>query len=222
MACSTCGYATRDGARFCGNCGAQLAATVTSTPAAAGPLTAATGLLPPPPPPGTPPTAAFAVATPLIRPLVPPPPPPAAPPAVASTDLKDQPEQQHEGEPEIDETRVSVRRQAKPVWRLVFPDGTQSEVGAALLIGRDAAPNPRWSNAALLSIVDPALSVSKTHAVFEVEDDTLWVTDLHSRNGVVIIDQDRSEVDLEAGQRAEVPAGADIELGDYLIQVERS
>jgi hypothetical protein len=121
----------------------------------------------------------------------------------------------------MDETRVSVRRRAGAHGRLVLPDARHVEVLTALLVGRDPSANANWPGAALLTIDDDAHSVSKTHAVFEVDAEGLWVTDLNSTNGVVITQPDGTELDLDPNVRGSIHPGADVELGDYIIQVEK-
>jgi hypothetical protein len=121
----------------------------------------------------------------------------------------------------MDETRVSVRRRAGVHWRLVLPDGRHVEVSGALLVGRDPSANKKWPDATLLTIDDDAHSVSKTHAVFEIDVEGLWVTDLNSTNGVVITQPDGAELDLDPNVRESIQPGADVELGDYIVQIEK-
>jgi FHA domain len=121
----------------------------------------------------------------------------------------------------MDETRVSVRRRAGVHWRLVLPDSRHVQVSGALLVGRDPAANSRYPGATFLTIDDDGHSISKTHAVFEVDDQGLWVTDLDSTNGVVIIQADAQELDIAANVRTQIQPGSDVELGDFIIQIEK-
>jgi hypothetical protein len=121
----------------------------------------------------------------------------------------------------IDETRISVRRKAGAHWRLVLPDGRHIEISTTLLAGRDPLANATWPGAALLTIDDEDHSVSKTHAVFSVDAEGLWVTDLDSTNGVIITQPDGTELDLAPNVRCLIQPGADVELGDYIVQVEK-
>jgi hypothetical protein len=121
----------------------------------------------------------------------------------------------------MDETRVSVRRRVGVHWRLVLPDSRHVEVSGALLVGRDPAANKKYPAAALLTIDDDAHSISKTHAVFEVDADGLWITDLDSTNGVVITQPDGTELDLDSNVRGQIQPGADVGLGDYVVQIEK-
>ncbi|MEO7123924.1 MAG: FHA domain-containing protein, partial [Lacisediminihabitans sp.] len=70
-------------------------------------------------------------------------------------------------------------------WRLVLPGGIGAKaVEASLFIGRNPARAAERPEAELLPLVDPAKSLSKTHALLEVDDGVLWVHDLDSTNGV--------------------------------------
>lgn len=107
-----------------------------------------------------------------------------------------------------------------PPWILVLADGTEVPVRGALLLGRNPAPFADWPNAQLLAVVDTTQSVSKTHAAFEVDDSGLWVHDLNSTNGVWVVNG--SDVtEASPGRRVNVPVGASIELGDYVLTVRR-
>lgn len=108
-----------------------------------------------------------------------------------------------------------------PQWRLVLPGGIGARaVEDALFIGRNPARTDDWPDAELLPLIDPAKSLSKTHALVEVEGGQLWVHDLDSTNGVFIVPKDSDAIEVEPGTRAAVPAGAELELGDYVIRVE--
>ncbi len=105
-------------------------------------------------------------------------------------------------------------------WTLVLADGSEAPVGEALLLGRNPAPFDAWPHAQLLAVVDTTQSVSKSHAAFEVDDSGLWVHDLNSTNGVWVVNgSDVTEV--APGRRVNVPAGASIELGDYVLTARR-
>lgn len=107
-----------------------------------------------------------------------------------------------------------------PRWTLVLADGSEAPVHTALLLGRNPAPFASWPQAQLLAVADTTQSVSKTHVAFEVDDSGLWVHDLNSTNGVWVVNgTDVTEV--SPGRRVNVPAGASIELGDYVLTVRR-
>ena len=125
------------------------------------------------------------------------------------------------GDPEA--TRVGVARHASLQWRLVLPDGVGAKaVDGALFLGRNPARTAERPDAELLTLIDPAKSLSKTHALLEVDSGVLWVHDLDSTNGVFIVQANGDAVEVEPGTRASVPAGSELEFGDYVIRVERS
>jgi hypothetical protein len=71
----------------------------------------------------------------------------------------------------------------------------------------------------LISVQDPDRSVSKVHLYFEARGAQLWITDRGSTNGTDIIDDEGRVVALPAGERAEVPAGSRVRLGDRTFAV---
>jgi len=106
---------------------------------------------------------------------------------------------------------------------LELPDGQRHSLSAgAALIGRTASADARWPGASLISVVDSSKTVSKTHAVFEADAAGLWVTDLHSSNGVLIELSGGLEADVEPGARTAVLAGSTVLLGDFAISVDKA
>lgn len=121
----------------------------------------------------------------------------------------------------------TVRRPAAPTgstastgWTLSLPDGTVPLTGTTFL-GRDPAPTSEHPHAGLLRLNDPAKSVSKTHAVFDVDGDGLWVRDLDSTNGVWVAGADGQETRVAAGERVRLTPGARVELGEFPIDIIR-
>ena len=120
-----------------------------------------------------------------------------------------------------DATKVSASRQAAPTWRIVLPDGAAPvTIGGALFLGRKPVATPDRPGALELSIADPAKTVSKTHALLELDAGVLWVHDLNSTNGVFLAAPGAEAVEVQPGTRVPVPPGSDIELGEFVIQVE--
>jgi pSer/pThr/pTyr-binding forkhead associated (FHA) protein len=91
-----------------------------------------------------------------------------------------------------------------------------------VIIGRDPVANAAWPTAALLPALDPAKSLSKTHAVLELEGGILWVHDLDSTNGVFVAAPGVDVVQVDPGSRVVVPDGAEIELGEFIVTVLRA
>jgi hypothetical protein len=106
-----------------------------------------------------------------------------------------------------------------PVWRLTLPDdGAAIALDAAVLIGRNPAASAAWPQATLLAVDDLTKSVSKTHALLEIDGGVLWVHDLDSTNGVYVVVGD-DVVETVPGTRVAVPAGANLELGEFVTRV---
>lgn len=118
----------------------------------------------------------------------------------------------------IDETRASVPHSSSTaIWSITLPTGQSVPIASALVIGRDPMANASRPAAALLPALDPAKSLSKTHAMFEIDDDILWVHDLDSTNGVFVAAQGLDVVKVDPGTRMMVPDGAEVELGEFIV-----
>lgn len=123
------------------------------------------------------------------------------------------------GEDDLDSTRVAVP--ARAAWLLVLADGRSIPVPPLLRLGRDPVADPVEPGSLLVPLVDPAKSVSKTHAEVRVITSGLSITDLHSTNGtLVVIDGVPTQVAPE--RPCQVTGGAaELRLGDYAIQIRR-
>ena len=115
----------------------------------------------------------------------------------------------------------SLAAQAAPAWQLVMPHGDAAvTVAGAVVIGRSPAVIPEYAQAQLVKASDPSRSVSKTHALLGIDGTGLWVADLGSTNGTFVITPGGGDVKVQPGAPVYVPAGSDIELGQYVIQVD--
>lgn len=106
-------------------------------------------------------------------------------------------------------------------WVLALDDGQRIQVGGSLVLGRDPAPVSVRPHAVLVPVVDAAKSVSKTHAILDLEGAELSITDLHSTNGVLVTDVHGVEHDLAPGERVVLSRGDRVELGTFAVRVER-
>ncbi|WP_353814370.1 FHA domain-containing protein [Agromyces sp. SYSU T00266] len=107
-------------------------------------------------------------------------------------------------------------------WHLRSADGIEFTVPDRVVAGRDPKP-PAWlQGATVVAIPDHTRSMSKTHALLEVRDERLLVTDLDSTNGVRVWPEGSDPTDLESGVPAEVPPDAVLLLGDVAFLVERA
>lgn len=122
----------------------------------------------------------------------------------------------------VDETRASLPRRDSPTaWSVVLPTGQSVPVASAVIVGRDPVANASWPAAVLLPALDPAKSLSKTHALLEIDGGILWVHDLDSTNGVFVAAPGVDVVQVDPGTRAVVPDGAEVELGEFIVTAVR-
>jgi hypothetical protein len=114
-------------------------------------------------------------------------------------------------------------RRAAPAWRLAVPGHDEPVlVEGSVFLGRNPIATPGVAPASVVAVDDPAKSVSKTHAVVEVDEAGLWVRDLDSTNGVWVVPQGADAIEVAPGDRVSVPHGAELELGDFVIGVEHA
>lgn len=127
-------------------------------------------------------------------------------------------------EPAVDDaTRAAVGRRSAPAWRLTLPDAGQVLLERSTLVGRDPAHNAEWADAQLLPIIDPAKTISKTHAALELTaSGQLVVHDLNSTNGVYVGYPGTEEQLVEPGTPALVEHGAALSFGEFTVAVERT
>jgi hypothetical protein len=106
-------------------------------------------------------------------------------------------------------------------WLLMLADGQRVGVEGAVVLGRNPDAVAGYPDATLIKLEDPGKTVSKTHAVMIPHGEHLYVIDLESTNGVAVV---------AGGVRRQVastefllaPDGSVVELGSYLMGVERS
>lgn len=103
-----------------------------------------------------------------------------------------------DAEAAFDETIVAPRRRTE--WMLTPPLGAPIRLTSPVLIlGRRPATDPDYPQAQLIDVADETRTVSKTHARLELVGERWTITDLESTNGVVIIGDDGTEIELPAG-----------------------
>lgn len=117
--------------------------------------------------------------------------------------------------------RPQPKAPAGPTWVLVTPDGGREPITGVVIVGRRPATTDFPGAEHSLILKDPEGQVSKSHAVFEADDAGLWVRDLGSTNGVVVIAPDGEETEAAGDRRVAVRAGSEVELGGYVLTVEQ-
>lgn len=102
---------------------------------------------------------------------------------------------------------------------LQFSTGEVVIVTGGVLIGRNPVPQPGEVFDELVSIHDPAKSVSKTHLEVGVENGQLWANDRYSGNGTVLRRGDGTAERCNPGKRYRVLRGERLELGEQFLLV---
>lgn len=165
---------------------------VGATPDGAGPGAA----VPPATPPPTPPPTTLPA---------PPPTPPAATPATPPP------------------TAAPPGRRARRVarWRVTFDTGEELDVEGLVLVGRRPEPRSGEPVGTLLALASSDMSLSKTHAQFQVvPDGALVVMDRGSTNGSVLV-RGGLYKQLEGGRPATLKHGDRVRFGDREMTVVR-
>ena len=139
--------------------------------------------------PPAPPAAAAPVFVPAPTPSSPPPAPPAAPAFFAPD---------NGGDDDLDNTIVVDRRPVVP-WKLRTDDGFVASLTASkVVLGRN--PSSGEMDVQAIAIPDSSKTLSKTHARLDLVDGAWTLTDLHSTNGVIVIEADGSENLIDVDQ----------------------
>jgi hypothetical protein len=107
-------------------------------------------------------------------------------------------------------------------WRLSVPGQLEVLLLRPVVLGRDPAPDPASPGAAPIPLQDPARSVSKTHALVEVVDDRVVITDLHSTNGTRVLSAEGLVHELEPGLATRAESGATVLLGEFAMRLDRA
>ena len=106
-------------------------------------------------------------------------------------------------------------------WRVTFDTGEQLEVEGLVLVGRRPEPRAGEPVRTLLALPSTDMSLSKTHAQFQVvPDGALVVMDRGSTNGSVLV-RGGLYKKLEGGKPATLKHGDRVRFGDREMTVTR-
>jgi hypothetical protein len=106
---------------------------------------------------------------------------------------------------------------------IVFDTGRRQVIQTSLLIGRSpesSRPSEHRDGVRpageqpVLALADLSRTLSKTHALLEWSGSVLWVTDLHSANGSVLVSPDDERRPLVPGIRGPAAIGWRVECGN--------
>jgi hypothetical protein len=111
---------------------------------------------------------------------------------------------------------------------IVFDTGRRQVIRSSLLIGRspessriseDRDTVGAAGEQPVLALADLSRTLSKTHALLEWSGSVLWVTDLHSANGSVLVSPDGERRPLVPGIRGPAAIGWRVECGSRFFTV---
>lgn len=106
-------------------------------------------------------------------------------------------------------------------WRVTFDSGETFVVAGLALVGRRPEPRPGEPVTHVVPLRSSDMSLSKTHAQFQVvPDGALVVMDRGSTNGSVVVRQGVSKA-LAAGRPSTLLDGDTVRFGDRTMTVER-
>lgn len=171
---------------------AQVAAEAQAAPTLVpGPIAFQAPPAPVPPAPPAPQAPPAPVAQPAAQPAPPPPPAPAPQPAATAR------------------------------WRVTFDTGQSFVVEGLAIVGRGPEPRPGEEVAHRVALSSSDMSLSKTHAQFQIAaDGTLVVMDRGSTNGTTLIRQGAARA-LGARRPAALVDGDKVKFGDRTMDVVR-
>jgi hypothetical protein len=103
--------------------------------------------------------------------------------------------------------------------RLVLPDGAVLALTNGLIVGRDPQEQDGYGVTARARLHDVERSVSKTHAILGLSEGRIWVIDLNSTNGTVMIAADGTETLCTPEVATPLPPKTDLRFGEYRVSV---
>lgn len=117
---------------------------------------------------------------------------------------------------DMDATIIAGRR--NKAWVFETDAGQRVPLTAqVVLLGRNPSAAEDYPNAQLVTVRDAGRTISKTHARIEFVDSEWIITDLHSTNGVYLVDDGGEETELESGMAASV--GSRFVLGEVAVRI---
>ncbi|MFF9562839.1 FHA domain-containing protein [Leifsonia sp. NPDC014704] len=111
--------------------------------------------------------------------------------------------------------REPAREPAPQTFAVLLSDGRREPLSAPVVVGRapsvSAVPALRGARPVTLTTAED--DISRSHVAVAVEGDSVVVTDLHSRNGTMIVLPGKTPQKLRSGEPTTVVLGTVIDLG---------
>ena len=108
---------------------------------------------------------------------------------------------------------------ASPRYFVELADGRREDLGVPIVVGRapSADSASRSAHPRLVVVPSAEQDISRSHVLVAVEGDTVVVTDLHSRNGTVVVNPGAQPQKLRRGEPTALIVGSAIDLGDGVV-----
>lgn len=107
---------------------------------------------------------------------------------------------------------------ANATFIVAFSTGQRLVVDGPVVVGRRPEQAAAEGGSAAFAVTDPGRSTSRAHAVFDVVDGQLVVTDRGSGNGTVV-HRDHVEIECVEGRPVALRPGDELELGSVAATV---
>ena len=111
-------------------------------------------------------------------------------------------------------------------WVLVDVDGSEFPLHRSNVLGRRPSEARASEGAQTISLSDAGRVLSRTHALLEVDNEGLWITDLSSTNGTRVLrnieEDDEQGIECDADRRTLLAEGAALSLGGRKLSFKRS
>lgn len=104
-------------------------------------------------------------------------------------------------------------------WTMELPDGRKVDIGEAIVVGRNPTPPADVPGTPAFSLTDTTKSVSKTHAMLQVRDGLVWITDLHSTNGTTLTNPAGETITGTAGNQTPAGDGWHVAFGEFAVKL---
>lgn len=121
------------------------------------------------------------------------------------------------GSPPAADPRPSMK--ASPRYFVELADGRREDLAVPIVVGRapSADSASRSAHPRLVVVPSAEQDISRSHVLVAVEGDTVVVTDLHSRNGTVVVNPGAQPQKLRRGEPTALIVGSAIDLGDGVV-----
>lgn len=114
------------------------------------------------------------------------------------------------------------RPETEAVFELASAAGETIPLLGRVIVGRNPTVDAAHPDARPVALQDPTRTVSKTHALVEVGQGRVLITDLHSTNGVAVQAGGGELTVLDPGAPADLSVGSTLRLGDLVLTLRRT